>query len=192
MIFSQMTSSDFFEEHISVFMKYSSYQHFVDVYLPQKSIGDTLKAKGLSGLVLKAQFYFLSKISGENFSKDRIGDFKQPRIESLARRWSDRILEIREAAQTILLDQMRRLGDEGRAKLMDEWASSLQTESYEMGGSDQKENTAIVILGVLGAEFNCLGDLTNTVAKKLLDLLKANDNSIVKRTSVELIGRGFW
>ena len=137
------------------------------------------------------------KISGENFSKDRIGDFKQPRIESLARRWSDRILEIREAAQTILLDQMRRLGDEGRAKLMDQWASSLQTESYEMGGSDQKENTArentaIVILGVLGAEFNCLGDLTNTVAKKLLDLLKANDNSIVKRTSVELIGRGFW
>ena len=115
----------------------------------------------------------------------------------MARRWSDRILEIREAAQTILLDQMRRLGDEGRAQLMEQWASSLQTESYEMGGSDQKENTArentaIVILGVLGAEFNCLGDLTNTVAKKLLDLLKANDNSIVKRTSVELIGRGFW
>ena len=91
---------------------------------------------------------------------------------------------------------MRRLGDEGRKNLRDQWGSEIDSEQkfVEVPQSKEntaRENTAIVILGVLGAEFNCLGDLTNTVAHKLLELLKANDNSIVKRTSVELIGRGF-
>ena len=55
----------------------------------------------------------------------------------------------------------------------------------------QASNTAVVILGVLGAELNCLGPATRVIAQKLLSLLDANDNSISKRTAVELLGRGF-
>ena len=121
--------------------------------------------------------------------------FCPPRIESLAFRWSDRILEIREASQTLLLDQMRRLGPEGREDLKTLYRDALDRVLDDSATSTSaniaRENTAIVILGVLGAEFDCLGDLTHTIAQKLINLLNANDNSIAKRTSVELIGRGF-
>ena len=36
-----------------------------------------------------------------------------PRIESLARRWSDRLAEVREAAQSLLLDRLRRIDQNG-------------------------------------------------------------------------------
>jgi len=43
----------------------------------------------------------------------------------LARRWQDRSVEIREAAQALLLAELERIGGEGRKILVDEWATYL-------------------------------------------------------------------
>ncbi|KAH6929491.1 hypothetical protein HPB50_000867 [Hyalomma asiaticum] len=52
-------------------------------------------------------------------------DFKQPQVEILARRWQDRCFEVREAAQSLLLAELRRIGARGRKMVVDEWAMYL-------------------------------------------------------------------
>ncbi|KAL1446862.1 hypothetical protein MTO96_028709 [Rhipicephalus appendiculatus] len=52
-------------------------------------------------------------------------DFKRPQVEMLARRWQDRCLEVREAAQALLLAELRRIGPKGRKMVVDEWAVYL-------------------------------------------------------------------
>ncbi|RWS30859.1 WD repeat-containing protein 7-like protein [Leptotrombidium deliense] len=52
-------------------------------------------------------------------------NFKKPLVEVLARRWQDRCLEIREAAQALLLAELRRIGPKSRKLLVDEWAPYL-------------------------------------------------------------------
>ncbi|XP_021343235.1 WD repeat-containing protein 7-like isoform X1 [Mizuhopecten yessoensis] len=113
-----------------------------------------------------------------------------PQLEMLARRWQDRCLEIREAAQALLLAELRRIGPEGRKEVVDIWSPYLPTyvdqnvslmandgskgeeedEDYDdedpmVTGdfpinktstsfeSRRKQATAIVMLGVVGAEF---------------------------------------
>ena len=49
----------------------------------------------------------------------------------------------------------------------------------------------VVILGVLGAEFDCLGFRTRIISERLTNLLASKENTIAKRTAVELVGRGF-
>ncbi|KAH9504952.1 WD repeat-containing protein 7, partial [Bulinus truncatus] len=51
--------------------------------------------------------------------------YQCPQLEMLARRWQDRCLEIREAAQALLLAELRRINPEGRKKLLDIWAPYL-------------------------------------------------------------------
>ena len=51
--------------------------------------------------------------------------FKKPLVEVLARRWQDRCIEIREAAQALLLAELRRIGSKGRKALVEEWAPFL-------------------------------------------------------------------
>ncbi|XP_076337758.1 WD repeat-containing protein Rbcn-3B isoform X2 [Tachypleus tridentatus] len=46
-------------------------------------------------------------------------------VEILARRWQDRCLEVREAAQALLLAELRRIGPKGRKMVVDEWAPFL-------------------------------------------------------------------
>lgn len=123
--------------------------------------------------------------------------YRPPQLEILARRWQDRCLEIREAAQALLLAELQRIGPEGRKQVVDSWASyvdpavsligdnqppklapttTLPPELYDdskdededvmLGGSEspmqhaslsfenrRKQATAIVMMGVLGAEF---------------------------------------
>ncbi|XP_068107400.1 WD repeat-containing protein 7 isoform X2 [Hyperolius riggenbachi] len=134
--------------------------------------------------------------------------FRPPLLEMLARRWQDRCLEVREAAQALLLAELRRIGQSGRKETIDFWApylpqyvdtimspgvtaESIQTGSAspDSGGSEvrvqeeehdlvdddlaagclsnlpplkkaapsyeerRKQATAIVLLGVVGAEF---------------------------------------
>ena len=91
---------------------------------------------------------------------------------------------------------MRRLEAPGRERLKIHWEGELENVVDDASATSAnatlaRENTAIVILGVLGAEFDCLGPKTRSIAEKLIGLLNANDNSVAKRTSVELIGRGF-
>ena len=116
---------------------------------------------------------------------DLLDDFTPPALETLAIRWSDRVQEIRETGQSLLLDQLRRHDEKTRERIIQHFSSQLSSSSM------QSSNTAVVILGVLGAELNCLGPTTRIIAQKLLSLLDANDNSVSKRTAVELLGRGF-
>ncbi|ESN95958.1 hypothetical protein HELRODRAFT_147426, partial [Helobdella robusta] len=72
--------------------------------------------------------------------------FKAPQLELLAKRWQDRCLEvclfclfipccgtvcvcvcvrIREASQALLLAELRRLGPQGRKRVVDEWSPYL-------------------------------------------------------------------
>ncbi|KAG8181336.1 hypothetical protein JTE90_017504 [Oedothorax gibbosus] len=51
--------------------------------------------------------------------------FKCPQVEMLARRWQDRCLEVREAAQALLLAELRRISPKGRKQLVEEWAPYL-------------------------------------------------------------------
>ncbi|MFH4974008.1 hypothetical protein AB6A40_000717 [Gnathostoma spinigerum] len=50
-----------------------------------------------------------------------------PRIELLARRWQDRCIEVRLAAQALLTREMNRLGAAGRKRLLQVWAPFLPT-----------------------------------------------------------------
>ncbi|XP_075041082.1 WD repeat-containing protein 7 isoform X2 [Mixophyes fleayi] len=134
--------------------------------------------------------------------------FRPPLLEMLARRWQDRCLEVREAAQALLLAELRRIGQSGRKDAIDFWApylpqyvdtimspgvtaESIQTgsgspesvgsevkvqeEEHDLVDDDiaagclsnlppikkasssyeerRKQATAIVLLGVIGAEF---------------------------------------
>lgn len=55
----------------------------------------------------------------------RTQEFKRPQVEMLARRWQDRCLEVREAAQALLLAELRRIGPKGRKAVVDEWGVYL-------------------------------------------------------------------
>ncbi|XP_071989857.1 WD repeat-containing protein 7 isoform X4 [Engystomops pustulosus] len=134
--------------------------------------------------------------------------FRPPLLEMLARRWQDRCLEVREAAQALLLAELRRIGQSGRKEAIDFWAPYLpqyvdtimspgvtaesiqagsgspesvgsevkvQEEEHDLVDDDlaagclsnlppvkkistsyeerRKQATAIVLLGVIGAEF---------------------------------------
>ncbi|XP_054035262.1 WD repeat-containing protein 7 [Dryobates pubescens] len=134
--------------------------------------------------------------------------FRPPLLEMLARRWQDRCLEVREAAQALLLAELRRIEQAGRKETIDAWAPYLphcmdtvispgvsaeaaqpgtaspeslgtegkcQEEEHDLGDDEmaagclsalpqlkkvstsyeerRKQATAIVLLGVIGAEF---------------------------------------
>uniref|UniRef100_A0A1I7XSF6 WD_REPEATS_REGION domain-containing protein n=1 Tax=Heterorhabditis bacteriophora TaxID=37862 RepID=A0A1I7XSF6_HETBA len=51
--------------------------------------------------------------------------YAAPRIELLARRWQDSCVEIREAAQALLIRELSRLGATGRRRLIESWAPFL-------------------------------------------------------------------
>jgi hypothetical protein len=57
--------------------------------------------------------------------------FRRPLPEVLARRWQDRCLEIRGAAQALLLAELRRMGSKGRKQLVDEWFPFLPQQINE-------------------------------------------------------------
>ncbi|KAF5880133.1 WD repeat-containing protein 7 isoform X1, partial [Clarias magur] len=54
-----------------------------------------------------------------------LDNFRPPLLEMLARRWQDRCLEVREAAQALLLAELRRIGQSGRKDTIDMWAPYL-------------------------------------------------------------------
>ena len=82
---------------------------------------------------------------------------------------------------------------QGREALMTKWFTVLDSEAKDSENTvkNPRLNTAVVILGVLGAEFDCLGFRTRAVSTHLITLLSAKDETIAKRTAVELVGRGF-
>nr|XP_002123988.2 WD repeat-containing protein 7 [Ciona intestinalis] len=193
--------------------------------------------------------------------------YKPPKLEFLARRWQDRCLELREAAQALMLAELRQMGASGRRKVVEVWShhipdyveqqphpvemdhptspassnmipdevgdrSSLHSEdlisapshhtrhnttklSYEVR---RRHATAIVILGVIGAEFGqeieprrkvrsnsdipegfglCDYSLARHTCKALVYLLLQPPSSKlpahipIRRAAIDLLGRGF-
>ncbi|CAG9834856.1 unnamed protein product [Diabrotica balteata] len=125
-------------------------------------------------------------------------NFKRPQVEMMVKRWQHHCVEVREAAQTLLLAELSRMGPKGRKLLVESWAQYLpqfthietinqqinspvpQTngninqqphspdpvdEEFEEEEEEQirkpsslselkkKQSTAVIILGVIGAEF---------------------------------------
>uniref|UniRef100_A0A3B4A040 WD repeat domain 7 n=1 Tax=Periophthalmus magnuspinnatus TaxID=409849 RepID=A0A3B4A040_9GOBI len=206
--------------------------------------------------------------------------YRPPLLEMLARRWQDRCLEVREAAQALLLAELRRIGVSGRKDTIDMWApylpqyvdtvsspgasteqpapappppevqpieSKLPEEEMDVADDDitagclsnlppnarkicnsyeerRKQATAIVLLGVIGAEFGAEIEpskgarartggqapegfgltsggsnysLARHTCKALTFLLlqppslKLPAHSTIRRTAIDLIGRGF-
>ncbi|XP_074605206.1 WD repeat-containing protein Rbcn-3B isoform X2 [Brevipalpus obovatus] len=55
----------------------------------------------------------------------KTANFKRPLLDILAKKWQDRCLKVREAAQALILAELRRIGPRGRKQLVDYWASYL-------------------------------------------------------------------
>ncbi|CAJ0597261.1 unnamed protein product [Cylicocyclus nassatus] len=175
--------------------------------------------------------------------------YAAPRIELLARRWQDSCVEIREAAQALLIRELSRLGASGRRRLIESWTPFLPplldpalsifgarlqssvpalppsappipprhkssppplapvpepsiAEDGESGVQQVRRNqaTAIILLGVVGAEFGDelnRADLTRATALSLLELLVAAPSPLLpvhsplRRAAIDLLGRGF-
>ncbi|XP_011310240.1 WD repeat-containing protein 7 isoform X6 [Fopius arisanus] len=125
--------------------------------------------------------------------------FKRLQVEMMARRWQHQCLEVREAAQALLLAELGRMGPKGRKALVDNWSQYLpmystqepiipqpqnhspppgsptpvvethpeeEDEEEELAEEicvarkpssvaelKRKQTTAVVLLGVIGAEF---------------------------------------
>ncbi|CAI4229926.1 unnamed protein product [Auanema sp. JU1783] len=178
--------------------------------------------------------------------------YAAPRIELLARRWQDSSMEIRIAAQALLVRELARLGAPGRRKLIESWApflpplldpslsifgARLQSsipnvppaappipprsksspptvapvpepatgDDGESGVQQVRRNqaTAIILLGVVGAEFGdelYRADLTRATALSLLELLVAAPSALLpvhsplRRAAIDLLGKGivYW
>lgn len=65
--------------------------------------------------------------------------FKRPQVEMMARRWQHHCLEVRQAAQALLLAELERMGPKGRKALVESWAPFLPsyhaTEPQQAGGT---------------------------------------------------------
>ncbi|XP_074064126.1 WD repeat-containing protein 7 isoform X2 [Macrotis lagotis] len=81
--------------------------------------------------------------------------FRPPLLEMLARRWQDRCLEVREAAQALLLAELRRIEQGGRKETIDAWAPYLpqyMDSVISPGVTAESIQTATASPDALGAE----------------------------------------
>ncbi|KAK5648439.1 hypothetical protein RI129_003331 [Pyrocoelia pectoralis] len=150
--------------------------------------------------------------------------FKRPQVETMAKRWQHHCVEVREAAQALLLAELGRMGPKGRKMLIDSWAQFLPLytqsetinqqavsppnvnngnsnsggvlspepteEEFEEEEEEQvrkpsslaelkrKQTTAVVLLGVIGAEFG--QDIMSENAKKRTDSSDLRKSSIAE------------
>lgn len=172
-------------------------------------------------------------------------NFKRPQVEMMARRWQHHCMEIREAAQQILLGELSRMGKKGRKQLVESWAQYLplythtepivQQTTTTPGGAavatavapgtpvpqvpeptaeefeedeeevirkpsslaelKRKQTTAVVLLGVIGAEFGQdistdSTSATGSTAASKKGTSTANDTQKRKGSVVEGFGIG--
>lgn len=76
------------------------------------------------------------KVAGQGGTKT----FKRPQVEMMARRWQHQCLEIREAAQALLLAELGRMGPKGRKTLVDNWSQYLPMYSTQEPIAPQSQN----------------------------------------------------
>jgi hypothetical protein len=65
--------------------------------------------------------------------------YKRPLVEQLARRWQDQCLEVRSAAQTLLLAELNRMGPKGRKALVDSWVQFLPFKPDKAAQANQQQ-----------------------------------------------------
>lgn len=74
-------------------------------------------------------------------------NFKRPQVEMMAKRWQHHCVEVREAAQTLLLAELSRMGPKGRKALVDAWAQYLplytQTETINQHAVQQQHQQQV-------------------------------------------------
>uniref|UniRef100_A0A8C5HP99 WDR72-like alpha-solenoid domain-containing protein n=1 Tax=Gouania willdenowi TaxID=441366 RepID=A0A8C5HP99_GOUWI len=132
--------------------------------------------------------------------------FRPPLLEMLARRWQDRCLEVREAAQALLLAELRRIGQSGRKDAIDLWAPYLPqyVDTVSSPGTNTEPSTPAppssevqpIETKVPEEEMDVTDD-DITAGKALTFLLlqppspKLPPHSTIRRTAIDLIGRGF-
>uniref|UniRef100_A0A8C5TP49 WD repeat-containing protein 7 n=1 Tax=Malurus cyaneus samueli TaxID=2593467 RepID=A0A8C5TP49_9PASS len=132
--------------------------------------------------------------------------FRPPLLEMLARRWQDRCLEVREAAQALLLAELRRIEQAGRKETIDAWAPYLPqymdsvispgvtTEALQTGTAPQDPSGTET---KVQEEEPDLVDDDIAAGKALTFLLlqppspRLPAHSTIRRTAIDLIGRGF-
>uniref|UniRef100_A0AAX7T979 WDR72-like alpha-solenoid domain-containing protein n=1 Tax=Astatotilapia calliptera TaxID=8154 RepID=A0AAX7T979_ASTCA len=132
--------------------------------------------------------------------------FRPPLLEMLARRWQDRCLEVREAAQALLLAELRRIGQSGRKETIDMWAPYLPQYVDTVSSPGTTTDTPPPALPPPEAqpvetkapeEEMDVTDDDITAGKALTFLLlqppspKLPAHSTIRRTAIDLIGRGF-
>uniref|UniRef100_A0A8C6UP59 WD repeat domain 7 n=1 Tax=Neogobius melanostomus TaxID=47308 RepID=A0A8C6UP59_9GOBI len=132
--------------------------------------------------------------------------YRPPLLEMLARRWQDRCLEVREAAQALLLAELRRIGVSGRKDTIDLWAPYLpqyvDTVSSPGASTDQPVPAppppeALPVETKVPEEEMDVVDDDISAGKALTFLLlqtpspKLPAHSTIRRTAIDLIGRGF-
>uniref|UniRef100_A0A8D3CAP3 WD repeat domain 7 n=1 Tax=Scophthalmus maximus TaxID=52904 RepID=A0A8D3CAP3_SCOMX len=132
--------------------------------------------------------------------------FRPPLLEMLARRWQDRCLEVREAAQALLLAELRRIGQSGRKDTIDLWAPYLPqyVDTVSSPGSTAEPSPpappppeAQPVETKAPEEEMDVTDDDITAGKALTFLLlqppspKLPPHSTIRRTAIDLIGRGF-
>lgn len=134
-------------------------------------------------------------------------NFKRPQVEIMAKRWQHHCIEIREAAQQILLGELSRMGKKGRKQLVENWAQFLPLytttepiiqqpptpgsqglppipnpeqaeEEFEeeeeevirkpssLAELKRKQACAVILLGVIGAEFGQDISVDNNASNK--------------------------
>ncbi|XP_055932203.1 WD repeat-containing protein 7-like isoform X1 [Argiope bruennichi] len=111
--------------------------------------------------------------------------FKCPQVEMLARRWQDRCLEVREAAQALLLAELRRIGPKGRKQLVEEWAPYLPNygEPYPKPQASAPQQTTDDSANVTSASpaSNYNNNINNSVANANdANNVNANDQVQIK------------
>uniref|UniRef100_A0A667YU00 WD repeat domain 7 n=1 Tax=Myripristis murdjan TaxID=586833 RepID=A0A667YU00_9TELE len=132
--------------------------------------------------------------------------FRPPLLEMLARRWQDRCLEVREAAQALLLAELRRIGQSGRKDTIDMWApylpqyvdtvSSPGTSTEPAPPAPPTAEPQPIETKAPEEEMDVTDD-DITAGKALTFLLlqppspKLPPHSTIRRTAIDLIGRGF-
>lgn len=78
----------------------------------------------------------------EKISSADMRAYQRPQVEMMARRWQHHCIEIREAAQQLLLGELERMGKKGRKQLVDSWAQFLPLYTHTEPIAPQMANAS--------------------------------------------------
>ncbi|CRK99649.1 CLUMA_CG012960, isoform A [Clunio marinus] len=119
-------------------------------------------------------------------------NFKRPQVELMARRWQHHCIEIRQAAQQLLLGELGRMGKKGRKQLVENWAQFLPLYTHTEPIAQQVLPTSPVNSSSPGG-IDAQQPSTMALTHLLLapPTMKLPAHTPLRRAAIDLIGRGF-